>query len=563
MIPLDHSNEINFQDFKNIPKHIPFDVLYQTLTSNSFNKSGFQLNINKPYPSALLSRDIWVEYSFVISEQFALDIQNMYENALLNVSAPLSEYKFATRSGNIFAKANQHMSVRINGLEMTYQPCHYMDVLSRLHVSNSQSKHEFSGSGGCFDSGNHGYRTEHQRREHLYAPTRLVPNGWHIVNDNYDANGNTHYDIYVIDGFHPDGQATTSPGTDLVCNLRQTHPVAYDFYNPGFNERFNRTSVKLRTDWNPFGSPVTAQGLQFSTPSAPNNQYIVTLFERLPIPLFKMFSTDGIEGVIPNIRELIIQGQFINISLIENMFQCSAAGFAGIKFDWSVVTVNACKCHLKWFVPKVEIPMSVSINCPRIETVIKQFTQATNNLTASGAGRFYVDTNLHERDISLIAIPDVLLIYANYQPSMYTIDQPNEYNLELLNLQFNMNVSTAKAFGIGTVELYELWKRNLKHKDSDIIGYDEWRKYCFVAVLKPEDYGIKDYREYNLPVQFSVTCTARNWWINPSIMAANAEALGGDGGQGKSMQLVITSIYYRNKLHLTPTDAKQSLDEVK
>ena len=562
---MDHSNEINFQDFRNIPKHIPFDVLYQTINSGGYNASGFQLNISKPFPSAVLSRDIWVEYSFVIRETVNHDIQDVYEN-IAGTIEPFRDNRLATRSGNIMARCNRHLLVRINGMEMRYQPCHYVDVLSRLHVSNSQSKHEFSASGGCFDSGNHGHRTEHQRREHRNDATRQLPADFDFVvsEDDFNANTNTHYDIFVIDGFYSNGDPTVGDEQDLYCNIRQTYPLIYEFYNPGFSDRFNQTTYKLRTDWNARASPVAIAGTHFlgyKTTGNPNtNEYVVTVHERLPIPLFKMFSTDGVEGVIPNIKEMIIEGRFVNTSLIANLFKADQA--TNVELTWSLVNPTSCKAYLKWFVPQVEIPQSVSINCPRIDTVVRPFTQGSTNAAAANAGFFYVDTEVHERDISLIAIPDVLLIYAMYDPANYTIDHPDEYQLELLNFKFNMNVSTAKAFGVNSMELYQLWKRNLKHKDSDIIGYNEWRKYCFVAVLKPEDYGIKDPKEFNLPVQLTVTCTARNWWINPTIMAADQEALGGLTGTGTSMQLVVTSIYYRNMLILSPTSAKQMLADV-
>lgn len=549
---LDHSTNIEIPTFENIPRNVPYDVFYQTLTSSGYDEQGFEFNITTPGDHALLTKDIWIEYKIRVRETANRTIQRHFEDYATSVNI-YSNNKFSFRQGNVMARSIRQMNVTINQNDMKYYPADYFDVLSRLYVSQTQSKHEFSASGGSFDSGNHGFRTNQIIYSELNPNANMVPDDWKIENQQQIVNANTKLFVHVIQGWHEDGDVVDDD-IDLICNARNAYPILYPFYNPGFSDRVATMSLKLRHDANDESEanwPLNSQFQPVLVAGTLNNYYwTFTILERLPIPLFKMYSTDGIKGCIPNIKEMNIRALFHHV-LFNSMFNYSEANLNASLY-WTGITLRDCKLYVKWILPKMQIPEAISIKCPRIDTKVLPYLQSdtlTNLFNATHTLK-YADTDINFRDISLIAVPDVLLVYARIRSNKITLHTPNDCHMELLNLYIHLGASAGKLTGISSVMCYQLWKNSLKHHDNDIMGYDEWRKYCFVAVLKPEDYGLKNYDDINKPVYLQINCTARNWWINPSVLNGNIEILS-DDNNNREYELVITSIYFRNEMILS------------
>lgn len=559
MNELKFSEELNLDDFRSIPRNVPFDVIYQPLTCSEFGNGGYSFNISSVGPGSLLSRDIWIEYNFAIVETAARFLENGYENQAALSADPASPIKFALRQGNVVARSTEFISLKLNDLELRYLPGEYIEVLNRLNVSTEQSKHEFSASGGMFSSGNHGYFTDNR---YFYERGDTGVTGNNVNPFTFVGNsaapedqnvGNTHFYLYVIDGWYPDQQPdvinpagrAVNPQRDYLTNLRCATPLKYEFYNPGFSDRVNKTALNLRWDGNSNVRYDVAEGAQFYSGSN-LNRYTFRIMERLPIPLFKMYSNDLVHGVIPHIRDLKIHGQFYP-NLLENMFEADQVPIH-LQMDWTVQ--QQCRMYLKWYiVPQISVPPSVSFNCPIIDVHTISVTPRDLLLyMAANPTAKYMDTSLNYRDITLQCVPDVLMIYYHYQPQKYDTSDPSDLQVELVDMVINLNTSTAKLTGMQTMQYYQLWKNNLQYKNDDVMGYNEWRKYCFVAVLKPEDYGIKGQNEMNKPVNMSIRGTARNSWVNPSIFKCAPEVVA-----GTQWELVITSIYYRNSITIDRT----------
>lgn len=588
MFPLNYSDENKVQEYRQIPKHEPYDVFYQTHVCESFNQSGLNFNITPPGPTAALSTDIWVEYTFYIRETANEFIRNMFDdaNGLIEAGepsvAPANPIKIALRQGNVMAKSMTSLVITINQMEFKYNPIDYIDVLNRLFVSNTQSTHEFAASGGAFSSGNHGFRTDNIRY-HEYGNNAVI-NGWALLNGAHPNNTRIQGNVYK--GFVPNQDpATINFGNDFWFNLRSDYPLNYQFYNPGYSERFKKFAYKIRNEWNqaanmtvtwPKGSIV--QPLPPYTPSqftsevvdpdvipgiAPDqNFWTVVLYERLPVPMFKMYSNDTNNGVIGNIKDLRIRADFLQGDrLFQNIFTSQTQN-ANMEVDfYQSLTFDrhkfSARLVVKWFIPTTPLPKQIFVNCPIIDVWTYNFSQSAGNANAVAAAATtkYVDTEVNVRDISLRAVPDILLVYVKYQSRRIVLNNPDDYHLELNNFAMTMNASSCKIFGINSYYYYQLWKRNLQYQDHQIIDFEEWRKYCFVAVLKPEDYGLrKNKEEANHPIYVSIRCTARNWWINPTIWQAPAETMGGINGNGTNLQLTVTSIYSRNEITLDTTD---------
>lgn len=541
MTEIEKSSKLIFNEFQRAISEVPLEVFYQNFPSDQYTASGFQFNIKSPGTNALLDCDIWIKYEFQIIETVALAITNMFEQEGVNIN-PQSMNRLAFRGGNIFWRAIQNFSVQINNQTLTVQPYQWCDVLNRIYISNDQSEHEFSASGGRFDEGNHGLRVSHDVK---YGPLVAGENtslalGVFVVMDTGHLNNVWLHDVWSTNG--------TGGGNvnNLYCNMRPQFPVRYEFYNPGFDRRFDQFAYKLRTDWPTAANNAAnaAVSIQFASDQVGGMyRYTIVVYERLPIPLFKMYSNDGNYGVIPNIQQMVIQGNFIS-QMFANMFRSTVAA-PNVALYWPAdITNTKCRIFLRWFTPPVsmQIPREISVPYHKINLWSKAVT-----LTALVAASKTVEITLvSEYNITLEAIPDLLLIYLKIMPAFYNCNIPDDYNLEIQDLIINIDNASGKLNQIQTIDLYQKWKKIIKHQDTKIIGYDEWRKYCCVAALQPEDYGVRYGPGYSNQTVLGIQFKAVDYHNNPRIMLAGEETV----LQGGTLQgeLCVVSIYNKNRL---------------
>jgi hypothetical protein len=549
---LQQSDEMDFSRLDTITHDKPFDVFYQSEYSDGWNTAGFSFNIFCPAYNALLSRDIWIECTFDLQEEQAYGFTGMFEDNTREDDDPRWSDHLAFRQGNILARSMEDFRVNINNFQMNYTPSLYMDVWNRLHVSTAQSEHEFSASGGKFDTGNHSERDGHTyyaANDNRPGAVNEVPNTFNFIDTENSGNGgdgNTTINVTLYEGFCPNYETLDNPNRDLICQMRPLYPILYDFYNEGLGNRFSKLASLCNNGASlPYQDVSADPGHQYQVDPADANGALrklrVTIFERLPIPLFKMYTLDEVQGVIPNISQLQLQAKFLN-NLVHNWFRY------GHDIDDPSVSIQItnshyCKIHLKWFIPSFEIPKEIKIQYPKFITKCIPF----QGKVIQGSQVFYVDQDLAMNYISLPAIPDLMLMYVKYDPHHETCYISDDYNLELLNPQFSLNVANSKLLNIQSIQAYHLWKQNLKYKVESVMGFDEWRKYCFVLVLKPEDFGLKIKREYNEPCIINFKATARNWHIIPSA-GYGIELYIGTASQ--NLVFVCHGVYFRNELEI-------------
>lgn len=603
MAEIDKSVKLVFNEFQRSISEVPLEVYYQTLNADQYNQAGYQFNIKQPGAHALLDTDIWIEFNIRIADKDAnaFAIRGLFENnaAAFSAHCPRVRGWLAYRSGYLVQRCTQNFSLQINNQTLNVRPSYYVDVLNRLYVSNDQAEHEFSTSGGRFEEGNHGHR--------LCNPAISNPNsGLAIANGYPNGSQLTSYSVMVNPTFAVAvGAAAAGSNATIIPYLFANqpwsvkrnpavfsgaadsafvygwpeYPNTYEFTNPGCDKRRNQMALRLRQNLDyldaaggPLADVVPASGGLIignarNPPVANCLVYNFKIFERLPIPLFKMYSNDEIYGVIPNIVQMQIQGNFVNNFL--NCFLRSDTNLATIEAYWNDVQANMCKIYLRWYTGPKSMPIPREIHIP-YKKIVTWSESAPITATSAAAGQHFVrQSDVSTYNISIESIPDLLLIYMRLAAGSYTMDTPDDFNMEITNLSINIDNASGKVNQIQSIDLYNKWKRLLKHSDSKIINYEEWRRYCCVACLQPEDYGVRYGPGYSNPCVLGLRFTPVNWHINPSIHAgppfvdgnggvaavalafpleSNHEYLGGAAGAGTATELVVTQIFYKNKL---------------
>lgn len=592
MAEVDKSIKLVFNEFQQSISEVPLEVYYQTLNADQFNSAGYQFNIKQPGAHALLDTDIWIEFNLRVYETADHGIKGIFEGNAGGAWVPHDDQTgtwFCYRSGYIVQRCTQNFSLQINNQTLNVRPSYTVDVLNRLFVSNDQAEHEFSTSGGRFEEGNHGHRLNNPIISNpLYG--RQVANGYP------GAAMTDHYSTMIADAMvwkHDDaaagGNATIVPyiiprlpwsKVPPMNGASQTgqvwawpeYPNCYEFTNPGCDKRFCQMAMRLRQNLTYLDAGGTNSALvpangnlivgEAQNPPVANQLvFNFKVFERLPISLFKMFSNDDIYGVIPNIVQMQIQGNFVN-NMAALLFR---SNIAQPSFDmyWNDIQQGMCKIYLRWFTGPKSMPIPREIHVPYKKIVTWSIAHPIQQSSAAGTQSFVDNNDVGEYNISIESIPDLLLIYMRLQAGNYTMDTPDDFNMEIRNLSINIDNASGKLNQIQSIDLYNKWKRLLKHSDNKIIGYEEWRRYCCVACLQPEDYGVRYGPGYSNPCVLGIKFTPRNWHINPSIHAGppycgiaggaqaaitNREFLGGAAGAGTQTELVVTQIFYKNKL---------------
>lgn len=588
MTEVDKSIKLVFNEFQRSIAEVPLEVYYQTLNADQYSQSGYQFNIKSPGTKALLDCDVWIAYDINLIESAAV---NVFKNAFCNHAQddrfPRGHGRIALRSGFAVQRATQNLNVQINNTTLNVRPCQWIDVLNRLYISNDQAEHEFTTSGGRFEEGNHGHRTKNVRYNtnpgaavldtQSLTLSNQLPNNF--VNRPLTGGGaalvdvlgaaalgnNNRVNINLCDGWY-EPLRSPAPTLELYAMLFRPVPPHYEWYNAGFDDRVSKLALLARQ----VAATNAVANAQFGAIGG-NQIYPVTLYERLPIPLFKMYSNDEIYGVIPNIRQMQIQGNFVSL-FAKNLLRTNNDAENFMDVSWNAITGANCRIYLRWYTPpmSMSIPREIQLPFKKIVTWSKGYGFAPAGGNANGAYAAVLnrtETQINEYNISLEAIPDLLLIYTKYSQTVMSSDTPDDYNFEITNLMINIDNASGKVNQIQSLDLYNKWKKLLKHADNKIIGYDEWRKYCCVACLQPEDYGVRYGPGYSNPCVLGLRFDPVNWWFNPSIGAdaqGGAEYIGGAGGVfgagAVTAELVVTTIYYKNMLVIRDDGtAKQDL----
>lgn len=528
------SEKIVFPEFMKSVDIEPLQCFYQVLSNDNYTSSGYSFYIKSPGENALLDPDIWIKYTFTLRDQANNALGNTI-NTWANSDAFANQYaasnlRLAFRSGNVVQRATQSMQVIINGHSITCEPWKYVDVLNKLYISDNQSRHEFSASGGKFDNGNHSHRVSGD-----------IP----IVGLSANINNAT-LGVNIIPGFHSNAEIVATGGGATGIAIMPAPRRDY-FYNEGYDDRCMKLVDVLRRSQ----APNANSGLQYGNAAAVQT-YTIVLYERLPIYPFKMYSNDEIVGIIPNIRDLTIRGQFTS-NLMGCMMRASAdpAAITNLEVPALASGGSQCELYLKWYTPPVNVSIPPSVSLPLRKINVWAVSQPIETLVATDNPR--IMTSVSQYNISLDGIPDLLLIYFKYRVDSLLVTYPDDYHFEITNLQINIEGASGKVSQIQTIDLYNKWKRYLHHEDTNLPSFDEWRRYNCVAVLKPEDYGVIKGPGMNNPVTLGVQFTPQNWWNIPKMGLVPAENYA-----GLAAELIVTTIFDKWSLTIKSSGSASS-----
>lgn len=513
--------------------------LLMTKTPNSIN-SYLPINFNTRSQSA-------IDKGFVYGG--GGDVVN--SNANYKVAMPGNPVRLAFRSGFVMARATQNLSVTINGCTRNHVPYKSIDVLNRLYYSQSQSKHLFSTSGGPFDSGCHNFVVEEDNYSQFLNPTDdgsyYVWASTPLTGDKFTIRNNNYFNIYnptqlfdVNDGVSTNRTAIGEVGVNLYNSNAQSittqkrFPNHEHWFNPGFTQRFYDFVATLRgglqrglqnnqiTNANPWdgvhedNSPVY-QGSGLMAGTTDQHYYKFKFYEPVPCPPFKMYENDGVVGIIPHVQDLNLVSAFAS-NMLPLIFQCTNDYSTEIGLNWDQLTATNCKLHLRWY----QAPMTVTI--PREVSLplrhYYHYSQSNYSITVmpdSGSSWNSGWSHIAQYNISLDAVPDYLIIWFRKNISMIKTDDPVEFNFEINNLTLQLENTGGKLTGMQTIHLYKNWLRYIKHGDPVDTTFDEWRKYICVAVLTPDDYGIKRGPGYDNMVNLGIDMDVRSNHVWPYL----------------------------------------------
>jgi hypothetical protein len=495
--------------------------------------------------------------------------------------------RLAFRSGFLMARATQNLSVTINGCTRNHVPYKCIDILNRMYYSQTQSKHLFSTSGGEFDSGAHNFViSEDNYAQHIskggasstktwdHTPTEdddytiRMNNYWNLPNPitQFDISGNTNYIAATIG---EQGDEEFKNNAQGIC-LYHRFPDSPHFYNGGFSNRFYDFATTLRgglqrgtqngqvTGAKPnegyFNASTIYEGS--GTIDANRHWYKFKFFEPVPCPPFKMYENDGVVGIIPHVQDLNLVSAFAS-NMLPLIFQCTDDYSNDIGFRWEEITSTNCKLHLRWYQAPMTVTIPREVSLPLRHYYHYSQSNYTLNVMPDDGSKWNTDwSHIAQYNISLDAVPDYLIIWFRKNISLIKTNDPVEYNFEINNLTIQIENTGGKLTGMQTIHLYKNWLRYIKHNDPVDTTFDEWRKFLCVAVLTPDDYGIKRGPGYDNLVVLGIDMDVRSnhvWpYMNRGYLAGLRQCLASEG------ELNVLSVFDRWSLTMVDGGAARA-----
>lgn len=663
---VERSDKLKWQVYEPSIAEAPYLVYYMIQSSDNYTSSGYSFNIKTPALGAFLDPEVYLRYKIRIKAKSAGNIQalfggtnsvfidpNSYPNTSTTVTPnnagnnlidngiiigaggtgvepatgnPGAIKRIAFRQGNVMQRCTQQIVLTVNGFTLNAEPWKWIDPMNRLMVSKEQSKHVFSGSGGEFDSGNHGLRNSLDNiAQYIQSDRKIevadsgqdsttVPlnDNTFGVNDVWNNGLNKYYYDGVFGGATFGGATGAFPLADRNLNMiisegfnvRVAAPImgrridANDltyaetgvinlndhsyhlgfggtflykypkhelFYNPGFSNRIYDLLRKFRGtivgDSFSTGNGVSANcsvqnnALYFAED---NDGFDLYVYEPVPLPPFKMWHNDGVGGIIPHVRDMTLRATF-TANLLANMFMANynvdssntLDKYGGFSIDFSSITSSDCQIHMQWYLPppSITIPREISIPLRKYDMYISSTSNSAFNTSLSVVNNYSTNWQFQQYNISLDAVPDLLMIYVRYKNDTVRTNIPCDMHFELVSLTLQLENNGGKLNQITTFKMYQNWLKYIKFDDPPEMTFDEWRKYCCVAVLKPDDYGIIRGPGWDNVVVLGVQGTARNHWNNPSINMVGNESFFNLAITQQEIELVVLSIY--DRWHLT------------
>lgn len=509
----------------------PESIQYQKYDATVQGSQSWEVDIKPVYSGAKLLQDVWVEYIVTVDinpndadilggNDFREDSANSLINLVghlnpgagpptepVTLSLPTTRKTVAWNSGFPFAKATDLLEANINGSLITVSPSSYLSELDRIYVSEEQSGVEFGMAGGEFDSGN---------MSHMIRDDVTVGDYNHITIQEAGIGGALNQLKYLPRSIWGPSMITAAGAandTFFTAGYGIDNPR---WYNTGLDKRNSRflRMVRKQLDQNNARAAANARSIA-------GNIFTHTMWERLPVPLFKMYETKDSNRTISNVRSLYIKALFNrNIRKIIMVGQ-------SLVFWNPVITDLKIKVHTQWAISSLPIQpiSSIGFTYPKVYSEDSQLT--INELIGDNQNFSPIHTKTYG-PFNLIGIPDTLLFYIKRDPKHKQWKDNDAMNLEIVAIQIQFQDGRGVNFEMNTVQLYSKWKRYLSKFHDGTSDYERYRKYHCVALLEPQDFGIQGQTGFRRDVQISVTLQTRDW--------NNVETIGGFVGYNMSRE---------------------------
>jgi len=539
---------------------VPSQVLYEEITADSVNQSGYTFNFRSPADNALMDNDLIIEYELKISKtNWGIFMQrlggatrlnrNAADNAeLANDAAISNEMSIAFRQCFPMARAIQNLSVTINGSNFNVQPVYWIDALNRLYFSEEDAANFCSTSGGEFDGKHPGPEPFYILAQNSMVPTADVATSALYYNPGGVAMNNN----------------TASSGIPLNCD---------DYYNKGLEARWQKMISRIYEAGSTKGTKTYLQTNNTTNTNAGivaavdgvlnnNDEFSLKVYERLPIAPFLFHPSKDQKMSIPNIKQINISAQFVTGDLYKHVLQGNGdgqLGANGARVDPTVspaLTVSNCKLHCKWRLSDIAIPPVVRIPAPKYLQYIQ-----SESIAPSSAPTVAGPTAISSRtfsNIQLDAIPDKFFIFIRRRESDYEMTYPSEFCLSIKEITLTIGGSSGRLTSFNAAQMYSNFLRYSAHGGEKKLDFDTWYKYRCVYCLDASDIGLVAGAGYNYKTSMTVKVSPESYWFIPGIYNRRDMPYLSDNNTARDFDFVVLCQYNHHWIELNSSGGSKS-----
>jgi len=557
------SPKIRYESYLEEKTLDPEYVSYQYYTPITHNESQTHWVVDSPGEGYLLDALALVRYEFWITSaggftaagvpndaNFRNHFSRQPSGAIANINPetlrPEQGYghgrtgrgTIALRQNFPVSRAIQTATVGINGYQIVEQPYTYIDAMNRMKMSHSDSQDFASMSGGWFDVGDHSFSCKELNAALPMIGIRVTAagvvqrdvGGAAFAAEGFAANPGYSGAYGMIPGItgnldhFPSGAGLPAViAASTRSGLRMLFAEDDENTNSSYGKRLSRMASELyqQAAAGDPSVPVAGSVVKAGVPSFVK----VVVYEPVPVSPFAMYPSEGLEKVIPNVRDLSVQFNWLTGDRFRNaVFQGYDSGAAvanAVPFTVARTGtyVTQPQLHLRWFRIPMQIPRTISMSMRRINTYRKQIAGAPARIATNassvvdGKSYFGVTTGtMSVEGIRLDRLPEYFMIYFKYVPEEPLFTDPSDHNLAITSLQVDLD-GGIKVVNANSADLYRIWLSNTPNGTKS--SYDEWLKRHCVVVLRRDDLGVTE-----MSKDKPTTLTIRNvswaeFWYHP------------------------------------------------
>lgn len=502
------SSSLYWTNFEAIVDKEPLFVQYQNYQAQSFSASDYSWYIETPANGVLLDNEVWIHYYITITDlnEYIRSAWARTSDGTEHLSSNTNPENFtAFRCGNILQKACQSIAIDINGTVMTYEISKYHDVFNRIFVTKEESESVFPPGCHYFDDGQHLGLYENYR----------------IGQDQVTIWGN----MLGITGGAENPRLACNNFKGFSGSAAQTAILTQSYPEKSMNHGFYKRGADLEKLWREQNHDYTDNLSDNVGIARYPNIVRFEMFEKLSVSPFHMYDNRDIKMSIPNIRTLQITFQFHSNAAQLMMRTCGATvpnaplGQNDINLNWYTI---APQLLLRWYTPPAgySIPAEVTLPVTKIMTYTNSTLAGIEVPDPYDSSITYpiTATGFSVSNISLPAVPDLLLVFFKRQLSQYLCKFPDDYNLSISRISIDMEGNSGKLNNCRTIHLWNMYRRHLRLYPASRDTFDNWFKYHCVLAITPADLGVIKGPGMDNPIQLSFRDIDTEYWFQVPSM---------------------------------------------